>query len=471
MSDFVDVVIAVDPTTLLDTGIDTVNANLTANGFPNWSPADATLAVITLGVIAQWAADIANVAATATPAIFRTFGTQLLGVPYDAGAYATVTSTWTFTAPAPTGGYTIPVGTGIVIDGAAFEVQQQVTTSTGATSASVVLVAATIGAAYNGLGVTVETVDQIPFVESITTDGATANGADQESDADYATKLAAILQLQAPRPITASDYAAMVLSLLCVLQTGITVGRATSIDGYYANSANCTANIANATATVTVVTPPFVGAIPAVGATVTGTHIPTNTTVLASPAPTTTSFTMSANATANATGETISISAWTNVAASVTTFVTDLLGNSLSGGDMTALSAWLEGFRENGLTAFVEPPSTTTIYVTAEIHVLPGFVDTAVVANVETALAAYLSPATWGNPTGGWLNYTQGGSTVRFNSIVGVIENVPGVQYALSGQVFLGTTASPSGTSDIALSGPAPLAYADQTTITVTADN
>lgn len=514
-----------------------------------------------LGVISQWAADIGNVAATVSPAIFRAFGTQLCGIPYVQGAYATVTTTWTFTSAAPTGGYTIPAGTAVVIGGSAFYVQSTVQTNTGDTQASVVLVASQSGTAFNGLGGVdqqVTPVDQIDWVQEIVTTGPSTGGLDQETDDDYQNRLASVLALQAPRPITANDYAAMVLSLLCQEATGITVGRATSIDGWYpapralstggAGSTALTCNLSNGSANVTItstltnqvpqigatvtaasgiatgvtvaaspppttssftmsavatanataesvtvgglsgygpasltatatlvsgssavtgVAAPYTGAIPAAGATITAASgVPANTTILGSPSATSTTFSMSANATKSVT-ETVTINEWTSVARCVTTFVTDQFGNALTATQMDALTTFLANYRELNFLVFVEPPSTTTIYVTAQIHCLPGYSPTAVVANVQAALVNYLSPATWGNPTGAttgsssWLNYTQGYSTVRFNSIVGVIESVPGVQYAVNGQVFLGTSASPAGTSDVPLLGPAPLTYAD----------
>lgn len=244
----------------------------------------------------------------------------------------------------------------------------------------------------------------------------------------------------------------------------VTVG---GLSGYGPASLTATATLVSGSSAVTGVAAPYTGAIPAAGATITAASgVPANTTILGSPSATSTTFSMSANATKSVT-ETVTINEWTSVARCVTTFVTDQFGNALTATQMDALTTFLANYRELNFLVFVEPPSTTTIYVTAQIHCLPGYSPTAVVANVQAALVNYLSPATWGNPTGAttgsssWLNYTQGYSTVRFNSIVGVIESVPGVQYAVNGQVFLGTSASPAGTSDVPLLGPAPLTYAD----------
>ena len=252
----------------------------------------------------------------------------------------------------------------------------------------------------------------------------------------------------------------------------VTVG---GMSGYGPVNLTCTSTLSSGSPTVTLVTPPYLGAIPAAGALITGTAIPANTTILASPAPTTSSYTMSANASSNETAETVSISEWTSVSRCVSTFVTDDLGNPLSAADMDALQAWLQGYREAAFLAFVQGPSTTVIYVSAEIAVLPNYDTSNTITQVQSALLAWLNPASWGNPSGAatgsvsWLNSQQGFSVVRFNSVIGVIESVPGVQYAVNGQVFLGTTASPVTTADLTLSGPAPLASSTSESIVITA--
>ena len=519
-----------------------------------------------MGVISQWAADNATVAATVLPAIFRAYGTRLCNLPYENGAYATVQTTWTFTSPAPTGGYSIAAGTAILISGFAFYVQSTVTTATSATNASVYLIASATGTAYNGLGgvdagaPTVVPNEQIDWVASVVTLGYTSGGANQQSDDDYENALAAVLQLQAPRPITASDYAGMVLSDLCELATGIAVGRATSIDGWYpaprilstggggstvftcnlssgspictltdplinqvpligatvvgtgipssttvlgtpaptpstftmshnasSNESGstvtlggmsgwgplnlpCTATLVSSSPTGTIVTSPYLGATPAIGATITGTAIPANTTILNSSS---SGFTMSANASSSETAEAVLISEWTYVEKSVTTWVADSSGNALSAVDMDALQVWLSGYREINFMPWIQAPTYTTVYVSASIAVLPNYDSANTIAAVGSALVSFLSPASFGNPSGAstgsssWLSLSSGYNIVRFNSIIGVIEAVPGVQYAVSGQVFLGTTASPSGTTDITLSGPAPLPLSDLTTPTI----
>ncbi len=102
------------------------------------------------------------------------------------------------------------------------------------------------------------------------------------------------------------------------------------------------------------------------------------------------------------------------------------------------------------------------------IKVLPNFTAATVKANVETAVKAFLSPEKWGNPeaatTGAntWINYVGGirlYAIVRYNSIIGVIEAVPGVAYVKADGEGLkvGLEPTPTGTSDVPISGPAPL--------------
>ncbi|MDP9024090.1 MAG: baseplate J/gp47 family protein [Candidatus Eremiobacteraeota bacterium] len=563
MPDFVQAQITQDPTLLLDAGIDSINSNLAANGYQGWSPSDADLAVIILAIVGQWAADLANIAATVLPAVFRAFGTALFKLAYGQGTYATVTTTWTFTSPAPTGGYTIAAGKSVLVGGQAFYVQTQVVTNTGDTTATVGLVASQTGAAFNGLGgisQVVTPVDQTDWVSSIVTVGPSSGGADQDTDAAYQTKLVNVLALQAPRPITATDFPSFLLSSVCASQTGITVGRATGIDGYYPapralstggagstvlscttvnasptvtvvtntaqvahvgatvtgtgipagatvlaspaptltsftisanatvgatnnltvsqmdnygpSSLTCNATFGNASPTVTINTGPYPGSVPFVGAKVTGTGIPAGATVLASPAPTATGFTMSQNSSSAQTGITVTIDQWSTVQRTVTSFVTDVNGNALSAASMDALSTWLQGFREGGFIASVQPPSTSLVYVTVAVHPLPGYVAATVATAVQNALLTYLNTASWGAPPSGpgpsntWLNSGSGFNVVRYNKLLTIVGKTLGVDYVSS--LTFGLSASPGGSADITLPGPAPLASSSAASIVST---
>jgi hypothetical protein len=144
---------------------------------------------------------------------------------------------------------------------------------------------------------------------------------------------------------------------------------------------------------------------------------------------------------------------------------------------MIALKTWLlERARIND-RVFVEPASYSKIYATAKIHLLPGYEEASVIASVKSALEAYLSPVTWANPThattgaDAWLNRVEGWNIVRYNALIGVIESVPGVSYVFAGSegLRIGLSASPSGTVDLTLPGPAPLAETEAAALVATA--
>jgi hypothetical protein len=562
---FVSVNVTTDPDLLLDTAVDAISATLATNGYPGWSAADATLVVIVLNAVCQLIADGTLVASTAWPAIWRAFGTQLLNVPYTNGATASVLSTWTFTGPSPASGYDIPAGTGVTIGNLGFVSQSDYTSNPGDTTAIITLIATQPGTAYNGVGgvdtgyPTVQQQTGIDYVASVVTQGLTSNGQDQQTDTDYQNQLVATLQIYAVSVVNANDYPPAAQSDVAENATGVSVGRATSLDLYYPDgralstggttsptvlscslttSSNtvyytgsgsqapaigatvvgtgvpsattvvsatdssfvmsaaatvtgaesltisamsgygpvhltCTANLTSSSATVAITTPSYYGAIPDIGARVTGAGVPNGTTVLGSPAPSSSSFTMSANASANETGETMTISSWTNVERCVTTFITDSEGNAQSAANMDALQAWYGTLREVGFLPFVTAPSYNTVYVSTTVHCLPSYDPASVAANVQTALISVLSPAAWGasgGPSTGstvWLNSGAGFNLIRLNVLLGIVQNVPGVQYVPDGGLTLGFSASPTGTADLVMLGPAPLPATSVSTVLV----
>ena len=471
MTDFLNIVLTPDAQTLVDNAIAQFTADLEAAGIVGYVPNEGNLEIILFNILGGWAADVNGIASQATAAIFRQFGTQLAAVQYESAAAATVTSTWTLT---DTAGHTIPGGTYLTIGSYGFYVVNDVIVTPGPTTATVQLVAVQPGAAYNGLTAPVQLVDPLAWVASIVLVGATSGGVDQEQDPDFQNRLAAQLALQAPRPITAADYATFVLSVpTAILPTGVVIGRATSIDGYNPGVNTFTGTVANTSTTMTAVSS-FTGVT--AGTALSGVAIPAGTTVVSVNTGAST-LVMSAAATGAHTAETITATGSYNNERTVTTFVTDPQGVAVSSPAMAAIAAWLQGFREANFQIYVVAPSYTPVYITFEVHVLPGYNAAAVVANVEQALLAFLNPLLWGNPNaatsaGGsseWLNSASGFNVVRYNKVLGIIENVAGVDYVPSGSTGLaiGTTASPSGTADITLTGPAPLPQTDLTTPTI----
>jgi hypothetical protein len=489
---FITVDVVTDPTTLLDTGVDSMNAKLAAAGYPGWSAGDATGIVLLLATVSEIAASLGNQAAVVFPAIWRVFGTQFLGLTYQMGLPATVLSVWSFTSPAPTGGYTVLQGTTVTIDGVAFYTQSDTVTDTGATSATIMLVAAQSGTAGDGLGGVgvgaprVELQDGIDWVAAggVTVEGVTSGGADQESDTDFQDRCVAAVALQAPRPLVAPDFASLLLTDIAASATGVVTGRATSIDGYFPDgralstggygpaNLTCTATFSNAATAVAIVAGPAgcYGAIPEIGARVTGPGVPLGASVAASPAPTAAGFYLSANSSSAETGVTLTVSSWTNVPLANTSFVTDVLGDALTPAAMDAQAAFLQAYQPQNWLTFVTAPTYTEIYVSVAVKMLPGQTAAAVQAAVQAAVLAWLLPATWGNlQVASDSNVWTVTPVVRYKKAIEVAgSGFLGVDYVDT--LTLGTSPSPVGTSDVNLGGPCGLPLASISTIVVTVE-
>ena len=468
---FVDVEVKQGSAELVAEALARLTALMEARGYIGWKPSPADILVIAFEALGPLAADVKGVEATVPEAAFRRYGTKLQGVSYNEGAAASATTLWTLTDSL---GHTIPQGTQVAIGNLGFYVSSEVVVKPGESTAKVHVVAVEPGTEYNKLTGTVELVESIDWVKEVALEGETTGGSNQESDEEYANRLQAILTLQAPRPITASDYATFVRDApSTVLPTGVVVGRSTAIDGYNPNTTAFTGTTTNKSKTLSEVSS-FTGIT--VGTELEGAGIPANTTV-GSVNTGAKTLEMSAEATASNSKEAISaIGSYENERC-VTTFVTDKEGKHLSAEAMTALETWLKEHREIGFNTFVREPSYKTVYVTAKIHVLPGYSESTVIASVKSVLEAFLYPSTWANPThqetgaNSWLNRVQGYNVVRYNSLVGVIESVPGVAYVFpgAGGMAIGFSASPTGTSDLTLPGPAPLPETHAANLVVTA--
>jgi hypothetical protein len=118
-------------------------------------------------------------------------------------------------------------------------------------------------------------------------------------------------------------------------------------------------------------------------------------------------------------------------------------------------------------------PSYNTFYATFTVVILPNYDPTATVAACVSAITSTVNPAAWGNPTGvqngtnGWLNEQQGFATIRYNTIIGLLQSTPGVAYVPDGEAGLaiGFTASPTGIVDLVMAGPAPLPISSSETV------
>ncbi len=472
---FAEVEIQTNEEAIRSEGIAKLQALLEENGIVGWVENPADLAIILIGTIASMVPSVAQIAAVVPPAIFRNFGTELVRIPYNEGAAATVTSTWKLLEEggkyAP---HTIEAGTQLVIGELAFYVKENVEVAEGESSKLVTLVASERGVEYNGLTGLVELVNGLTWVKEVTIAGETSGGVNQESDEEYENRLQAALKLQAPRPITAANFAEMALQVpSSIVPIGVVVGRATAIDGYNGATHEPEATVTSGSTEISEITSET-GLT--VKTEVVGTGIPKGTLLVSKTK--SGEWKMSAKATSSPGKKVVKFVGSYEQERWVTVFVTDRKGIALTTEAMEDIQKWLLEFREINFRVSVLAPKYNKIEVTATVHVLPGFASEAVVATVKTAIEQFLSPETFGNPSGqttganSWLNIIQGYSIVRYNQLLEVIGAVPGVQYVPAGSAGLaiGLEEAPgSKTADLPLVGPAPLPQTEGGTIKVTA--
>jgi hypothetical protein len=196
---------------------------------PGWEPRDGQLDVWMIEAFSEIAAQLGETATFVVRAIFRWYGSNLVGVtPIDA-IPATGVSTWTAVDSA---GYTIPVGTTIALPVGeslvAFQTTAPGTIPASSTSVTgVPIVALEAGAHTSLLSGTAQLVDPLTFISSVTVPvlTPTAGGSDAETEDEYFDRLASELRLLTPRAIRASDFEVLA-------QRVPEVDRALALDNY-----------------------------------------------------------------------------------------------------------------------------------------------------------------------------------------------------------------------------------------------
>ena len=486
MSNFVEVTFSQNEQELAEQAIERLVTLMEEKGYSEWSYSEADLEIILIGILAGMALTAAQIASVVPNAIFRQFGTQLLKVSYNEGTYAIGKTKWTVV---PSGAIrSIPAGTQIEIGGLGFAVQTETEVPASSSSVTLQVVALERGEEYNkqsGLAAQVNPLDWVLEVQLV---GETYEGTNEENDEEYLIRLADTLALQAPRPITAEDYADFLLNAPESI-AGVKVGRATSIDGYNGAENEFEGKIELGHLTEVKEVTSFTGITKGTELKDAGGVIPSGTTVESFNV-SSKIIVMSASATAEHAKEKIkAIGSYENQRY-VTTFVTNSKGEALTTEQMEILEHWLKGgefkgikypgYREINFQCPVEAPQYNKISLICEVKVLPEYTKETVKVSVEEALRKFISPATWGNPsvtTSGdvtWLNYVNGEklySPIRYNQVIGVIEAVPGVGYVVSGSTGLKIgleTKPPTGTSDVYMYGAAPLPklYTEQEVVT-----
>ena len=223
---YISLPITIDPSQLMADAFGFIQAQSSG-----WQPAEGHLETWLTEALAAMVATYGTVAAQMPVLAFEYLGGQLHNLPPETGAMATVPTTWTM---ADTQGYTVPTGTVVAFatsgnTTALFQTTApfNVPPGTAATSAgAVTLTAVASGAAANGIVAgAMQMVSSLAFVASVVSTQPTSGGADPETTAQYLNRLSNLFKLLAPRPILASDFAALVAS-----QAG--VGRALGLDNF-----------------------------------------------------------------------------------------------------------------------------------------------------------------------------------------------------------------------------------------------
>lgn len=145
--------------------------------------------------------------------------------------------------------------------------------------------------------------------------------------------------------------------------------------------------------------------------------------------------------------------------------VTDSAGNAVSGTIKTSVQTYLDGLREVNFVVNVIDPTYTTIDVQWDVNMWPGYDSATLSTNINAAIAAFLNPATWGQPPGGDPNLWYARSVVKVNDLIAAIGNVDGVKDVNT--VTMRTGAGSFATTDITIAGAAPLPRTGTTTGTV----
>ncbi len=436
--------------------------------YPSYVPAAANPENVQALAFCDLAADVTQVGVVVPDAIFRAFGTKLANVVYQTGVAALANIQVT---ASDTLGHTLPAGTSLTIGPFGFSTLTTLTIPNGASIGTVNAQAVAPGVAFNGATNPTAFAATFDWVNAVTALAPASGGIDPEDDLTFQNRLSSLLKLQAPRPITAGDYATMALSFPPAPGTDQQqIGRATAIDGYLKAAASFTVTL-NATTTATVTAAPGTGITAAQGATITGTNIPANTIVQSA----TTNTIILSNAATGSGSITATVGGTLGNQRTVTVGATDALGTQWGGGSpatdtLNALQTWLASFREVNFNVNVIAPTYTPVYLTVSVHLLPGFDPTVTAASIQSAVIAALSPALYNLPPFGDASAWLQGTTIYYSRLMAIIQQAGGgaVDHVIDGSLLIGTAPSPTSQLDLVLPGPIALPTSTSSTVTVT---
>lgn len=420
---------------------------------PGWVPNEGHLEVQTLEIVGRMVGEARSVASAVPRLIFRDFGRTLMNLPPVMAAPARVSSTWTAIDDA---GYTVESGTLVMLRRSGdelvpFMVESNVVIPPGLTTTepgAVTLVALEPGTEANALPIQITNpADTLAWVaqDGVATTTLTTGGVDAESEASYLNRLAEELRLMTPRPIHAEDFAVLAKRVA-------SVHRAMAVDGL--NPGRTVTGVTRTNASAVLTKNPggdFTAAD--VGRSVTGTGIPGGTTVLSYQS--SVQVTMSANATSGGVG-TITLGNLTNQERTVAVAVVNDAGEAVSNQTKAEVAAYLDALREVNFVVIVVDPAFTVVDVAVSFEPEDDVSDPAALeTDVEAAINAWLSPATWGGGDEDPPSWDATATSVEYLELATLINNVTGVKRITA--LTLNKSGDAPGSVNVALTGVAPL--------------
>jgi hypothetical protein len=114
----------------------------------------------------------------------------------------------------------------------------------------------------------------------------------------------------------------------------------------------------------------------------------------------------------------------------ITVTVSDEDGAVVDSASKTRLAATFDDYRQTTWVVVIGDPTVTTINVTFQVHLYPGFDSTAALDNAKAVLIDFLDPSSWGST-----QTDQGTPTVeprvRKNKLIDLIGDATGVDYVI----------------------------------------
>src|SRR5271169_3538399 len=166
MAGYVEVELTTSEITLYEEFVARLKEELEAKGIVGWVPSEGDMEIIIGKMVAGMAANVAGVASVVPSAIFRKYGTELLGVQFNEGVAAKAKTLWKLKGEV--GEKHIPQGTNLEISGYGFMVETETAIPSNATEVKVPIVAVERGTEYNNLTGVAQQVNPISYVLEVT---------------------------------------------------------------------------------------------------------------------------------------------------------------------------------------------------------------------------------------------------------------------------------------------------------------